>query len=193
MATLFVCSIEGCGKLSTRKHFCHKHYRRLRRYGDPHVVKKLPDGEKKRWLDDRSSYRGDDCLIWPYKLYQKQTACVVHQGKHVNIFRYMCEAAHGPSPVGDYEAAHSCGKRHLGCVNPSHLRWATPKENTGDKFAHGTVHRGSQIVSAKLTEADVLQIKALKGVENFRVVAKRFNVHPASISFIWAGRTWRHV
>lgn len=35
-----VCTIDECGKPSITKGLCHMHYRRLRKYGDPMVLKK---------------------------------------------------------------------------------------------------------------------------------------------------------
>lgn len=29
------CSISGCGKIHEAKGFCHSHYHRFKRYGDP--------------------------------------------------------------------------------------------------------------------------------------------------------------
>lgn len=57
------------------------------------------------------------------------------------------EAAHGP-----------CHRRH--CVNPKHLSWKTHKENAADMLRDGTSPRGERQGRNKLTEAQVLAIRA---------------------------------
>lgn len=35
-----LCEVEGCGAQAVRRTYCHRHYSRVRRYGDPHVLKR---------------------------------------------------------------------------------------------------------------------------------------------------------
>jgi hypothetical protein len=107
--------------------------------------------------------------------------------------RLVCKAAHGPPPEGKPETAHSCGKGHLGCINPNHLRWASPKENNADKIAHGTANRGDRCNLAKLSEASVIEIKRLLGAVPNPMLAARFNISVAAINAIASGRTWSYI
>lgn len=94
----------------------------------------------------------------------------------------------GPRPDG-MEVAHIDG-------NPANnrkdnLRYATPRENTADKFRHGTVLRGERVANAKLTEADVRGIRECSlSVTN---AAKEFGVSIAQVSRIRSGTRWGHV
>lgn len=41
------CSAEGCGRRATCKGYCGMHWARVRRYGDPSVLRRLPNGVTK--------------------------------------------------------------------------------------------------------------------------------------------------
>jgi len=76
------------------------------------------------------------------------------------VHRIVCEAFHGPCPPGKRDVAHFDGVRSNNCA--SNLRWATRAENMADMLRHGTANprRGSSSPNAKLTEEDVLVIRA---------------------------------
>jgi hypothetical protein len=100
------------------------------------------------------SYQGEDCLTWPFSRFGYGT---IYGHKHAH--RVMCELAYGPAPSPRHQVAHSCGKGHEGCVNPRHLRWATPKENSADMVLHGTALRGERAINVKLTTPEVHAVK----------------------------------
>lgn len=52
------CKIDGCDSFCEGHGFCHKHYRRWRKYGDPNVVSMLNDGFVKAHRREWSIYRG---------------------------------------------------------------------------------------------------------------------------------------
>lgn len=68
---------------------------------------------------------------------------------------------------------------------------ATHAENEADKLAHGTRLTGERHNMAKLTEADVIEIRSAPG--NQRRIAQRFGVSPAHICNIKKLKTWRHL
>jgi O-acetyl-ADP-ribose deacetylase (regulator of RNase III) len=81
-----------------------------------------------------------------------------------------------------------------GCVNPDHLRWGTRLENAADKVAHGTMARGERVGSAKLTAAQVEEIReryAAGGIAQ-EALGREFGVVHATISRIVSGRSWEH-
>lgn len=102
----------------------------------------------------------------------------------------MCETAHGPRPSDIHEAAHSCGNGSLGCGNPKHLRWDTPEGNHADKVEHGTTNRGERQWQARLTEADVRDIRAMLGTTKQKDIASLYGLNPCVISEIKTGRKW---
>jgi hypothetical protein len=110
--------------------------------------------------------------------------------KKARVARYVCEQANGPPPSPIHEAAHNCGKGHEGCVNPSHLRWATPKENVADTLIHGTRNRGERQGISKLTREQVLRIRSLRYKMTPLEISKIMGVTDGNIRHILAGKTW---
>jgi hypothetical protein len=56
-----------------------------------------------------------------------------------------------------------------------------------------SLRRGSVHHAAKLTEAQVLEIRALRGVVTQKELARRFGIAQAVVSAIQLGKTWAHV
>lgn len=138
-----ICSIEGCGKpVVNVRGWCKAHYQRWHRHGDPLMRTRLANGEAEVYLREIvMAYEGDDCIVWPYS---KGRAMMFRAGRHTTVSRIVCEEEHGPPPTPDYEAAHSCGNGHEGCVTKGHLSWKTAIENAADRHLHGTTARGDR-------------------------------------------------
>lgn len=185
-----LCSIEGCDNPSKTRGWCKKHYARWLRYGDPNYTKKTPNGEPLRFLFETAlQHQSDDCLLWPYNKTGDGYPVLRYKGRVKKGHRLLCAAAHGEQPSAERrEVAHGCG--NPACVNPRHLRWATPKENQADKIAHGTTNRGERQWGSKLTAKDVLEIRALKGKVSRGVIAKRYGVGRPAIDKIHWGQRW---
>ncbi len=105
--------------------------------------------------------------------------------------RVMCILAHGEPLTERHEAAHSCGNGSKGCLNPNHLRWATPVDNHKDKVAHGTLSFGSQHYAAKLTDESIAQI--LMDTREQKTIARDYGVSQSTVSLVKSGKRWRHV
>ncbi|NNU70441.1 hypothetical protein G9X67_34890 [Rhizobium sp. WYCCWR 11152] len=191
MANSRLCSIPECYKPRYGNGcYCEPHYRRLLKHGDP-LGGGTSKGELLRWIHEVALHHvGDECLIWPFGKGGRGYGNLWIDGKMVNAHRYLCQIAHGEPPTPDHEAAHSCGKGHEGCISQEHLSWKTHSENMADKLIHGTHRRGERNAGAKLTEADVLEIRAMKGVETLRKTAERFGVSQEAISAIHRGKKW---
>ena len=171
---------------------CGPHLHRFDRYGDPLAggPLKTPNGTLLQWIAAHLHHDGVDCLIWPFGEKGGGYGEVRVNGLKVLAHRHMCELVNGPPPSPLHEAAHSCGHGDLGCVHPKHLRWATPAENQADRLLHGTDMRGEKHWQQKLTEADVIAIRALKGAETQRETALRFGVTREMISAIQRRVSW---
>ncbi len=74
-----------------------------------------------------------DCLIWPFA---RDRGGRANWANGPSVCRLICELTYGPAPSVIHQAAHSCGRGDRGCVNPTHLRWATPAENAADTRRH---------------------------------------------------------
>ncbi|WP_435018564.1 HNH endonuclease [Tundrisphaera sp. TA3] len=106
------------------------------------------------------------------------------------IHRLVLEAFVGPGPAGKI-ACHRDGDRLNNDI--LNLYWGTHQTNSDDAVKHGTKARG-EALKAKLTEADVIEIRRLRA-DGARVVqlAARFHVSESNIRSVVHGRTWGHV
>jgi hypothetical protein len=159
MASQKICSIEGCGKEHLARTFCRMHYWRWHRKGStaPPQVQK---GAVRKWLNDHTNHDCNECLIWPFCRLRNGYGYTHNEGKSILAHRLMCCLVNGPAPSDQPHALHSCGRGHLGCVNPKHLRWGSDKENKADARKHGTMTRGETTGTSKLTEDQVRQVRS---------------------------------
>lgn len=121
------------------------------------------------------------------------------------VQKLVCEAFHGPRPLGKHVAHWDGDKDNNDAKN---LRWATPIENEMDKRRHGRVPfgkrngkytkpektpRGERHGCAKLSEMQVWQIRRLweLGLGAHRL-SEVFDMSKTAVTKIIKGETWRH-
>lgn len=193
-----MCSVEGCGGIVLARSFCIKHYQRWKRHGDPLTVlqdqaEHAEHGAPQKFIEMALSYQDKEvCLYWPFA--NDRDGYAIHDigtAKSTFVHRRICEVVKGPPPSPKHQAAHSCGKGHLGCINPHHLGWKTPRENSEEREIHGTTARGERHGYAKLTWEKVREIRALQGKLSGPEVAVKFGVTKTNIYDIWNGKIWR--
>jgi len=73
------------------------------------------------------------------------------------------------------------------------LAWGTSAENKADKLEHGTDNRGPKHPNAKLTEADVLAIRAMAGDYSQTALGRMFSVSKSQIGKIIRCEKWAHL
>jgi hypothetical protein len=193
MAYPKICLVDGCGKTACNKRgWCSPHYRRWLRHGDP-LAGNASHGAARAWLITQASYKGEECLPWPFATLENGYGVVRMKSGQKSLTiasRAMCELVHGKPPQPWYEAAHTCGSGAHGCVNPTHLKWTTPVDNRAHKAGHGTAYRGSKHYNSKLTEEIVREIRRLRGQIPQSRLAKRYGVSQGLISQIQNGLDW---
>lgn len=184
------CLVEGCfNPPNGKKGMCNAHYLRNYRHGDPGVTLRPANGAVEQWVQDHLSYDEEECLIWPFAVGGDGRGRI-NNPCYPQAHRYMCFLVNGPAPSPIHEAAHGCGKGHEACVHPKHLRWATPLENAADKVLHGTQRFGENHHSAKLTQAQVDQIRDWSITLTQGELGEYFGVSSGTIDDILKGRTW---
>jgi len=183
------CSVDGCEKKSRSKGYCIGHYQRFWKYGDP-LSGGTPRGVPLKFVNEIAlPFCGDECLIWPYAKVKGYGVLSVN-GQKVIASRYVCILVNGHAPTPYHEAAHLCGNGHIGCVNPSHIVWKTPVENSADRVVHGTMRQGEGHHCAKLTEMQVREILSMRGKRPQTAIAEQYGVSRSAISGIMCRTKW---
>jgi hypothetical protein len=171
---------------------CNTHYMRKWRHGNPSAGR-TEQGSLMAFIKKAAAHHSDECLLWPFGVNRFGYGMLHYKGRKQNASRVVCELAHGPAPTPMHQAAHDAGGRpcvSTACINPHHLRWATPRENAHDRIAHGTHKIGIACNSAKLSECEVLEILALKGAATRAAIADQFGVSAGAVGDIHTGKTW---
>lgn len=177
------CSI--CGDKHLARGFCSKHYAKFRR-SDSYAVA-VPATIK--WMHENKTCDSDECLTWPFARNKTGYGNVFYDGRYTVASRLMCIFAHG-EPIGDFDAAHSCGNGHLGCVNPKHLSWKTKSENESDKISHGTRATGESCSFAKLSWDIVRSIRKDALTMRNKDISEKYGIDRRQISNIVHMKKW---
>lgn len=184
------CSSSHCSAAPERgrKGMCARCYRMMYRRGTtvPRIARR---GEPEAWLRANIGFTGEECLIWPFARHTDGSAAIASRYSR-QAARTMCILSHGEPPTRNHQAAHECGQGHRGCVNPRHLAWKSPADNSADKSKHGTQVRGEGHPSAKLNELRVRAIRALSPGFGIDDLAEIFGVHAWTIRDVVERKTW---
>jgi len=104
--------------------------------------------------------------------------------------RLICAAFH-PNPENKHFVNHKNGIKWDN--RPENLEWVTRSENVIHAVDTGlhTALRGSTNGNSKLTEDQVLQIRAMEG--NSFDIAKHFGIGRTTVLYIKNGKLWKHI
>lgn len=114
--------------------------------------------------------------------------------RSVSAHRLSYEEFVGPIPEGLY-VCHKCDNRK--CINPDHLFLGTHQDNVDDRERKGRnspppIRHGSAHNNAKLTEEDVLKIRASSEMGT-PALSVKYGVAKRTIRDVLNGTTWRHL
>lgn len=128
------------------------------------------------------------CWVWLGELDSGGYGTIKMGGRMVKTHRASWIVSRGTIP-GKLHVLHSCDVRC--CINPDHLFLGTHTENMRDMVNKGrnADNRGIRNGHAKLTEAQVLEIRTLQG--SHAEIARRYGVGKSIISYIRRGEAWR--
>lgn len=128
------------------------------------------------------------CYLWNGTLDKNGYGRFSINHKWNKAHRYSWELYNGAIPQGMH-ICHRCDTP--ACVNPGHLFLGTNADNTADKTKKGRVPQGERHWSARLSEADITNIRADK--RNHREIAHSYGVSKSHIQRIKNGSAWRHL
>lgn len=163
------------------------------------VYQRTPLAERFWSKVDRSG-GPDACWPWTGAKQPKGYGRLWNRGRVDGAHRVAWELANGePVPEGRH-VLHHCDNPP--CCNPAHLFLGDYDANMQDCASKGRlkqqrcpeVVRGERNANARLTEADVREIRRLQrqGVSR-PAIARRFDVTRECVYSILKGKTWRHV
>jgi hypothetical protein len=131
-----------------------------------------------------------ECWEWTGNVVGNGYGRWVEDGRLWSAHRYAWFRVFGKVPT--LCILHKCDNRI--CVRPEHLFEGTRSENTADMVAKGRAATGTRNGSARLTEAEIPEIRgALASGATLQSLADEYGVCIDTISKIKLGRTWRHV
>lgn len=136
----------------------------------------------------------DECWHWTAFLDPAGYGRFSVDGKKRAAHRFALELRiERPVPDGVF-ACHTCDNPP--CCNPAHIFEGTPGDNTRDMIAKGrskgAAGVGTRNSHCKLTEAEVLAIRATRG-KTHRAIADDYGVSPATISMIMTRAHWGYL
>ena len=150
----------------------------------------------KRFWDKVDKKGPDECWEWTGALDSTGYGAFKLDGKKVNSHRVAWELTNEKIPDGLWVLHHCDNPR---CANPSHLFLGTRSDNMRDAFKKGRLAdrkqvRGSEVGTAKLTEANIIKIRA-RGAdgETQAEIASGFPVDRSIIGRVLRRVIWKHV
>jgi hypothetical protein len=150
------------------------------------------------FIDYSGAAAGSACQEWIGHIsnYGYGRRCTRVGGKKiwVQAHRIAYERAYGPIPMG-LCVLHRCDNR--ACVRLEHLFLGTKADNMRDKVAKGRQARGEGCGAARLTAAQVLEIRSAYRCGSRdcggRALGRKFGISQACISRIVRGLSWSSV
>lgn len=152
---------------------------------------KTKRGEPLEFLREAIKEPGDSCIEWPYGTTRGGYGSVWFAGRKHRAHRLALILYSGETPPTGIEVAHAVECHNPVCINPRHLRFATSEENHSDKRLNGTHREGEKVHLAKLTETDVISIRADDRTHD--VIAEDYGISQPQVSRIKKRKTWAHV
>lgn len=187
-----ICSVDNCDRNAHSNGMCMKHDQRMRKNGSIELICKTPPGAAIALLRNLANNPPHilSCVEWPYHINAKGYGVVDFEGKGNRLAHRVSRILYsGINPSRDVYACHKCG--NPACVHPLHTYWGDAKSNSLDAINHGTYAHGEKSGGAKLSELDVLNIRADN--RTLKEIALDYPVGYTAIGAIKSRKTWKHL
>lgn len=172
-----------CGAPSVGRKLCRRHYYEAQRRGS---LSQYPLIGPADVFWERAT-KTDGCWVWSGTRNSYGYGVFLLPGERpVRAHRHAYELTHGPIPDG-LVVMHSCDNPP--CINPTHLSLGGRGDNNRDAKAKGRNAAGEANGHAKLTAAQVADIR--RDARTQRAIAAQYGVDESTISQIRAGKRWK--
>ncbi len=151
-------------------------------------MKKRPNKERFEEKIDKTK----TCWLWTGYIGTSGYGEFCYNGKSERSHRVSYLIYNGEIPDG-LIILHSCDNRI--CVNPEHLSVGTMQDNIRDRQDRGRQSKGEKQYFSKLTEKQVLEIRAKYVPIKYSTckLASEYSVNSATIYRIITRETWKHI
>lgn len=141
--------------------------------------------EQRFWARVRKT---DTCWVWTGPTRGKGYGAVRFDGRMQSAHRVSWEMKHGPIG-GGLHVLHRCDNPP--CINPDHLFLGTNRDNAADCRAKGRTPRGWKNGAARLTPAQVEDVRQAhaRGFE-IAAIARHYGVARITVRKILTGKSW---
>ena len=187
------CQVSTCLKTVIAKGLCPAHYRRMRRYGSPEVLKQRQmHGFTLRERFWHYVQKTSGCWYWVgYK--DPQGYGRLHIDGRPELAHRLSWKIHDGDIPQNKHILHECD--NPACVNPDHLYIGNQLSNMQDMWRRGRAKPGHLVGEkhgmSKLTEAQVRDIR--KSDKPGTALATRYGISTTTICDIRKGRIWKHI
>lgn len=130
------------------------------------------------------------CLEWIGDRFSNGYARIKIDGREYGLHRLLLLGKLPPEERRRF-ACHTCDNRR--CVNTEHLYEGDFAANAKDRSRSPLSLKGSGNGHAKLTEGDVILLRALAEVAPTRYLSQFFSITTGSVRKVVRGKTWSHV
>lgn len=186
------CSVDGCDKPSQATGVCRMHYARRERNGNFEL--QLRPSLREKMMENRMVV-DNGCWLWTAGAFPSgygEINVEIPGGKSYQsgVHRIAYQEFVGPIPDG-LNVCHSCDVKL--CFNPEHLFLGTDTDNMRDAAVKGRLLHGEEHSWAKLSAADVKQIREEYATGNTtqKALAERYGCTQGNVNQIVLNKIWK--
>ena len=149
----------------------------------------------KRFWQQVDCRKSDECWLWvgtraTHGYGQLNAGTLCDSNRLMRAHRFSWVVHYGLIPRRKH-VLHACDNK--ACVNPAHLFIGTQADNMADMVMKNRQAKGRRITRAKLTEAEVLEIRDRAGDVTQYKLAAEYGISRKQVRNIVNRRQWMHI